>query len=202
MFEPSRWGDRRNVRVGILGGSFNPAHEGHVHVSREARRCLGLNEVWWLVSPQNPLKGRQDMAALENRLSSAHAIVADSWIKISALETHFGTSRTWSTIRRLRIHFPKVRFVWIMGADNLDQIPRWARWSKIFQSVHIAVFDRSPYSYSALFGKAARRFGHRRLRASHGSALWFQPNSKWIYQARHRHPASSTEIRRSQARAI
>jgi len=196
MFVPPRWGDRRNVRIGLLGGSFNPAHDGHVHISEEARRRFALDEVWWLVSPQNPLKPKSGMASMPERIAQARIAARFGWIKVTSIEAELGTTRTWMTLARLRVLFPKAGFIWLMGADNLEQIPKWARWSKIFQAAHVAVFDRSPYSYNALFGKAARRFGRFRLRATHGSAVWSKPGTRWVYEATRRHPASSTEIRR------
>ncbi len=198
IFAPSRWGDRRRTRVGILGGSFNPAHAGHLHISEDAYRRMGLDEVWWLISPQNPLKPTAGMGEFEARLQAASAIADHPWIKVTGIEQALGSNRTWATLRVLKKRFPKVRFVWLMGADNLSQIPKWRRWSNIFQSVHIAVFDRSPYSYKALFGQAARRFAHRRLTSAHASAVWSKKRPMWMYAAQRRHGASSTEIRRSQ----
>lgn len=196
MFKPSHWGDRRRMRIGLLGGSFNPAHEGHLHISAEAWKRLGLDQVWWLVSPQNPLKENHEVS-LTSRVSQAHAIAKPPWLQVVSLENNFGTVRTWQTLKILKTRFPNTRFVWLMGADNLVQIPNWARWPKIFQAVHVAVFDRSPYSHKALFGKAARRFSRQRLKASHVKALWTKKASKWVYLAFKRHATSSTEIRRS-----
>ncbi len=195
MFSPSPWGDRRRMRIGLLGGSFNPAHDGHLHISAEAHRRLGLNQVWWLVSPQNPLKSSKGMAALEKRLSQARAVASEPWIHVTDIERRLGVTLTWQTLTLLRQRFPKTDFVWLMGADNMVQIPRWVRWSKIFQLVHIAVFDRSPYSHDALSGQAARRFAHRRLRSSRPLALWQKTRSTWVYVAQRRHSASSTAIR-------
>lgn len=195
MFMPSKWGDRRNIKIGLLGGSFNPAHEGHVHISVDAKRRLGLSQVWWLVSPQNPLKATEGMAALPDRLSAAHSLALPPWIKVTDLEQGLGSDRTWKTLNLLRCRFPKAQFVWLMGADNLAQIPLWSQWSKIFKSVHIAVFDRSPYSHKALSGKASWRFAARRLRASRPIALWQKTKPSWVYVAQRQHSASSTAIR-------
>ena len=195
MFKPSSWGDRRRTRIGLLGGSFNPAHEGHIHISELARKHLGLSQVWWMVSPQNPLKDSNQTAPLNERLANACRFAEAPWIHITALEQDFGTSRTWQTLHILKQRFPNARFVWLMGADNLVQMPLWSRWSKIFQSVHIAVFDRSPYSYSAVLGKASRRFMCRRIQANRALALWSKRRPHWVYFALRRHGASSTEIR-------
>lgn len=195
MFMPSRWGDRRQIKIGLLGGSFNPAHAGHLHISLDAKRRLGLDQVWWLVSPQNPLKSVTGMATMAERLAGARSLGLPPWIKVTNVEQGLGSDRTWKTVQLLRCRFPKAQFVWLMGADNLAQIPHWARWSKIFQSVHVAVFDRSPYSYKALSGKASWRFASRRLHASRPIALWHKTEPSWVYVAQRRHRASSTAIR-------
>lgn len=195
MFAPSPWGDRRRARIGLLGGSFNPAHDGHVHVSVEAKRRLGLDQVWWLVSPQNPLKPVKNMVSLPDRLAQAESLDLPPWIEVTALEQAFGVNLTWQTLKILLTRFPNVEFVWLMGGDNLATIPKWSRWSKIFKMVHVAVFDRWPYSYSALSGQAAWRFTRRRVRSSRVSALWHKEHPSWVHVRQKRHRASSTEIR-------
>ncbi|MBM3560472.1 MAG: nicotinate-nicotinamide nucleotide adenylyltransferase, partial [Alphaproteobacteria bacterium] len=135
----------RGLRVGLLGGSFNPAHDGHRYVSTEALRRLGLDEVWWLVSPQNPLKPAAGMAPLAERLAGARAVARHPRIRITALEARLGTTWTIDTIVALGRRFPGTRFVWLMGADNLVQIPRWRDWSSIFNRIAIAVIARAPY---------------------------------------------------------
>lgn len=183
--------------MGLLGGSFNPAHAGHLHISQEAKRRLDLNQVWWMVSPQNPLKPRVGMDSLAARLEQAEALNLPNWIEVTALEQAFGVNRTWKTLQILQARFPKVEFVWLMGGDNLATIPKWSRWSKIFQTVHVAVFDRWPYSYTALSGQAACRFTRRRVRSSRASALWHKEHPSWVHVRQKRHRASSTEIRQS-----
>lgn len=195
MLEPHRWGDHRNIKIGLLGGSFNPAHAGHLHISADAQRRLGLDQVWWLVSPQNPLKPTEGMAALADRTAGAREVATVPWIKVTELEQTLNVDRTWGTLEVLGTRFPKARFVWLMGADNLAQIHRWTRWQEIFQMVHVAVFDRSPYSHKALSGKASWRFASRRLRASRPMALWQKKKPSWVYVAQRRHGASSTAIR-------
>lgn len=192
---PSRWGDSRRIKIGLLGGSFNPGHEGHLHISLEAKRRLGLDQVWWLVSPQNPLKSPKGMASLDDRVSAARSMGLPSWIKVTDIEHGLGSDRTWKTLGLLKCRFPKAQFVWLMGADNLAQIPAWSRWLRIFQTVHVAVFDRSPYSPKALSGKASWRFASRRLRASKPLALWQKTKPMWVYVSQRQHSASSSEIR-------
>jgi nicotinate-nucleotide adenylyltransferase len=197
---PPPFGDRRRRRVGILGGSFNPAHEGHLHISREALKRLGLHQVWWLVSPQNPLKPTRGMATLDTRLAAAKdAAHGDRGIVVSALEQRLGETRTALTLKALTRRYPALRFVWLMGADNLAQMPRWWRWTRIFHTARVAVFDRNPYSYGALAGAAARRFVQARTRRP--SSIWFRLPPSWTYVAIRRHPASATALRGARQKA-
>lgn len=192
------FGDRRARRIGLLGGSFNPAHAGHLHISREAIKRLGLDQVWWLVSPQNPLKPVSGMAPLAARVAGAAAVAQDPRIVAGDLETRLGTVKTAKVVATLRRRFPRMSFVWLMGADNLEQFPRWWRWARIFREVRVAVLDRSPYSYRALAGAAAGRF--RRARVKPTRALWRCAPPAWSYLAIRRHTASGTAIRRSATR--
>lgn len=190
------FGDRRRLRVGLLGGSFNPAHDGHLHVSREALKRLRLDQVWWLVSPQNPLKNRSEMAPLAARLATARAIAAaHPHIRVTDIERRLGTTRSALTLEALVARYPGLRFVWLMGADNLAQIPRWWHWPRIFTTVRVAVFDRSPYSYSARAGAAASRFAQ--VRTQSPATVWARPVPTWSYVTIRRHPASATALRAS-----
>jgi nicotinate-nucleotide adenylyltransferase len=151
-------------RVGLLGGSFNPAHRGHRRISLAAMRALALDEVWWLVSPGNPLKaGASDMAPLPARLASARAMARRAPIRATAIEERLGTRYTADTLAALRRRYPKVRFVWLMGADNLGQFHRWRDWRGIARTVPIAVIARPSYNERALAAPAMgwlRRFRH------------------------------------------
>jgi len=187
------FGDRQQRRIGLLGGSFNPAHAGHVHISREATKRLGLDCVWWLVSPQNPLKPKHGMAPHAQRLAQAKLMAADPKIVVGDMETSLGSTRTAQVITALQRRFPNIKFVWLMGADNLEQIPRWWHWTQIFQRVCVAVLDRSPYAYRALSGVAAQRFRHRRTKPSR--ALLNRTAPAWSYLAIRRHAASGTALR-------
>ena len=144
----------RHRRIGLLGGSFNPAHRGHLHLSLTALQRLDLDEVWWLVSPQNPLKPVAGMAPFAARLDQARQVAAGhKRIRVTDLENRLGGSHyTADTLKALRRRFPRLRFVWLMGGDNLVQIRHWERWAEIFRTVPIAVFDRPSYS-----AKGARR---------------------------------------------
>ncbi|MEL0144019.1 MAG: nicotinate-nucleotide adenylyltransferase, partial [Alphaproteobacteria bacterium] len=123
-----------NRRIGLLGGSFNPAHDGHRYISVEALKRLGLDEVWWLVSPQNPLKPESGMAPFAQRLEYARQIVRHPRIRVSAIEAEMGTRYTANTLESLVQLYPAAKFVWLMGADNLVQISAWRDWSKIFHT--------------------------------------------------------------------
>ncbi len=197
---PNPWGDRRRRRIGLLGGSFNPAHEGHRHISLSALRRLGLDEVWWLVSPQNPLKPLAGMAAQDERITTAEGVVAGHpQIRVTGIEARLGTRYTADTLALLARRFPRARFVWLMGADNLRQIPQWDRWRAIFRTVAVAVFDRSPYSYKSLAGKAARRFSRCRLPERGTRLLTERTPPAWAFLHLRRHPASATAIRQGRA---
>lgn len=147
------------LTIGLLGGSFNPAHDGHWAMSLYALKHLKLDQVWWLVSPQNPLKSEADMAALATRVTHAQAFAHHPRLLVTALETPLGTRYTAETLRALKRRFPRTRFVWLMGADNLRQIPRWQDWDDIFRLVPLAVFRRPGYPAGVGLGKAALRFG-------------------------------------------
>ena len=153
--------------TGLLGGSFNPAHGGHRRISLFAIAALGLDEVWWLVSPGNPLKPREDMAPLAARLGSAQAMARRAPIVATAIEREFGTRYTVDTLRALKRRFPSRRFVWIMGADNLAQFHRWKDWRQIARLMPIAVIARPGYDGAALAGPAMawlRRYRRRPTR--------------------------------------
>lgn len=183
------------MTVGLLGGSFNPAHAGHRHISLMALKLLGLDQVWWMVSPQNPLKSTQGMAPLELRLRQARKISNHPRIIPCAPEAKFGTTYTVETIDKLKTRFPNIRFVWLMGADNFDQVIRWRNWQKLFKSVPIAIFDRPQYALRALSGKAARRFSRARLAQSAARSLARKQPPAWVFLHIRRNPLSATALR-------
>ena len=187
----------RNRRIGLLGGSFNPAHDGHLYISLEAVKRLNLDEVWWLVSPQNPLKPELGMASFTRRLSHARLVAQHPSIHVSTLETKMGTIYTADTLQMLKQRYPTARFVWLMGADNLVQIPNWLDWSKIFHTVPIAVFARGSYDSGALSGRAAQRFRSARFPASAAGVLADAAPPAWVYLRVRAHPAASTQLRQA-----
>lgn len=187
------------LRVGLLGGSFNPAHEGHRTISIEALRRLRLDRIWWLVSPQNPLKPRAGMAPLAQRLATAREVARHPRIQVLDLEQKFGTGYTVDLIRRLR-QWTGYHFVMLLGADNLGQLPRWRHWGELVRSVGIAVAERQPYSYPSLVGAAASRLAMARLPPERAPEVAMRAAPAWTFLRMRPHPASSTEIRRQRAR--
>jgi nicotinate-nucleotide adenylyltransferase len=186
----------RGRRIGLLGGSFNPAHGGHLHISRLALQRLGLDEVWWLVSPQNPLKPVAGMAPFADRFGQAAAMAAgERRIKVSDIEAALGSTYTSDTLKALRRRFPRTRFVWLMGGDNLAQLPYWKQWQDIFRTVPIAVFARPRASSKALAGKPARRFARWRLPPASARRLAAMPPPAWVFFHTRLDPRSATRIR-------
>jgi nicotinate (nicotinamide) nucleotide adenylyltransferase/ribosome silencing factor RsfS/YbeB/iojap len=186
-------------RIGLLGGSFNPAHGGHLHVSRVALQRLDLDEVWWLVSPQNPLKPVKGMAPFGKRLAGAEAFAkGHPRIKVSAIEASLATSYTADTVAALGHRFPHTRFVWLMGGDNLAQLPRWKRWVELMESVPVAVLDRPQTSQRALAGKAAQRFARARVTAEAARDLAEMKAPAWVFFHTRLDPRSATEVRKRQ----
>jgi nicotinate-nucleotide adenylyltransferase len=188
-------GDRRRVRIGLLGGSFNPAHEGHRHVAERALAALGLDRVWLLVSPGNPLKPARGMAPFAERLSSARRIADGRRIVATGIEARLGTRYTADTLALLRQRFPRARFVLLLGADNLQQLPRWRRWREVARGTPIAVVPRPGATRRALAGRAARTLERHRRRPA--ALLHEAPgtHAPWCLIPAPEHPASATAIR-------
>ncbi len=183
--------------VGLLGGSFNPAHAGHRHISVEALRRLGLDEVWWLVSPQNPLKAADGMAPLAARLASAAVAANHRRIHVTDLELHLGTRFAVDTVAALQRRYPGVRFIWLMGADNLVQFHHWSRWRGLASRVPIAVLARPGYMERALAAPAMAWFGRRR-HAARAARRWREWRLPAIVVLDIRmSPLSATAIRRA-----
>ncbi len=186
------------MRIGLLGGSFNPAHAGHRHVIELARRRLGLQQVWLLVSPGNPLKPQHGMAPFEQRLASARGIADGRRVIATAIEAVFGTRYTIDTLRRLLRQFPCARFVWLMGADIMSELPRWRRWLEFVQRVPLAVLPRPGYNYRGLASLAAHRLGRARRRMLSAAMLAELPPPAWVFLCVPQSAASATAIRASE----
>jgi nicotinate-nucleotide adenylyltransferase len=182
-------------RIGLLGGSFNPAHEGHLHISREAMKRLQLDRVWWLVSPHNPLKPAADLAPFAKRLAGAVHLAEGAPIDVLDFEEVRGLKFTVDTLSALRRAYPRVRFVWLMGADCLAEFPAWKDWQRIFEAVPIAVFARPGYSMRALSGMAAGRFRRFRVPAAKAEGLSERKAPAWTFLEGLQVEASATAIR-------
>jgi nicotinate-nucleotide adenylyltransferase len=186
------------LSIGLLGGSFNPAHDGHVHASELALKQLRLDRVWWLVSPQNPLKPVAGMASLETRLRSARQLARHPRITVTDLESTLGTRFTVDTLKGLKRRFPLVQFVWLIGSDNLLQMPRWRAWKDIFATVPVAVIARPGSVLAARCGPAATRFRRAYVRAN--SHLSVMPPPIWTMLDGKRSGASATFLREQASR--
>jgi len=186
---------RPGMRVGLLGGSFNPAHEGHAHVARTALARLGLDRVIWLVSPQNPLKAGQAPADLARRMAGVRRIASGPRMVVSDLEARLGSRYTLDLVRTLRRRYPAVRFVWLMGADNLATFHRWRGWQEIMRLVPVCVVARPGWELLGRTAPAARRFAWARLPASEARRLPQTAPPAWIYLTAPLNFASSTAIR-------
>ena len=183
-------------RIGLLGGSFNPAHAGHLHISRVALERLKLDEVWWMVSPQNPLKATAGMAPFAERMARAKAFAAvEPRIVVSDIERQLETRYTIDTLEALRARFADFRFVFLMGADNFIQLPRWRAWTAILRTVPIAIFPRPSYSHRALTSRAAKRFARFQVPDMGAHRLADQRAPAWVFIRAAPDASSATRIR-------
>jgi len=182
-------------RIGLLGGSFNPAHEGHRHISLLALKRLRLDEVWWMVTPQNPLKKAGETAPFEERMRAAALVARHRRIRVTDIERRFGTQHTADTLCLLLPRFPKCRFVWLMGADNLQQLTEWKDWRRIFRLVPIAVFSRPPYSKASLMARSARVFAEARVAEPLARSIVTMQPPAWVFLHTPPHAGSATRIR-------
>lgn len=185
---------RAGMTVGLLGGSFDPAHAGHVHLTHVALTRFALDRVIWLVSPANPLKSRGP-APLDKRMAEARNLMQDSRVQISDFEAQIGTRFTAETIDALQAAYPGVRFVWLMGADNLQQFDRWERWEDILNAVPLGILARPGFRQAGLHSRMARQYRHQRLPAAASQLLAQETAPKWCFVNMPMMPVSSSEIR-------
>ncbi|MBE2275541.1 MAG: nicotinate-nucleotide adenylyltransferase [Rhodobacteraceae bacterium] len=183
---------RPGMVIGLLGGSFDPAHEGHVHITREALKRMRLDRVWWLVSPGNPLKARQP-APMADRIARARALMRDPRVVVTDLEARLHTRYTADTIARLQALYPGVTFVWLMGADNLAQFHRWDRWREIMARVPVGVLARPGAGLAARRSVAAQVFAGNRV--GRGETLGRRKPPAWVFVNVPMNAASSSAIR-------
>jgi nicotinate-nucleotide adenylyltransferase len=188
----------RNMCIGLLGGSFNPAHEAHREISLTALKRLGLDRVWWLVAPGNPLKDPSKLASLESRVEAARKTARHPRIEVTGFAG--GSAYTVDLLAALKRRFPGVNFVWLMGADNLAQIHRWRAWEEIFAAVPIAVLDRPGLRLKARASKAAQRFALYQVDESDAGGLARLEPPAWTILSHRLSGLSSTALRAKKAK--
>ncbi len=184
------------MRIGLFGGSFNPPHAGHVHVAETALRRLRLDRLWVLVTPGNPLKEKAGLPTLAARIAAARRLMDDPRIVVTGFEAAFGSPYTWKTVERLAATRPGVRFVWVMGADNLAGFHRWQAWRRIAATVPMAIVDRPEATMAVLSSPAARTLVAARIAEGRASALASRPAPAWVFLEGPRNALSSTDLRR------
>ena len=182
-------------RIGLLGGSFNPPHAGHRLISQIALRRLGLDCVWWIVTPGNPLKKHDGLAPLRDRLAQCRTLKRDSHIRVTAFETGLASQFTAGTLAFLHMRNPGVRFVWLMGADCLVQFHRWQHWRDIFETLPIAVIDRPGLHMKSLASPAARTFRSRQWPEQKARRMLTANTPAWTFLTGPLSPFSSAAIR-------
>ena len=182
-------------RVGLFGGSFNPPHAAHLLNSEIAMRRLGLDAVWWLVTPGNPLKARGDLAPLDERIAACRALVGHRRINVTGFEAELSSTFTAATLAYLRRRHPDVHFVWIMGSDCLAQFHRWRNWRDILSAMPVAVVNRPGSHFNALASPAASAFGDHRLPETYAKLLPVLRAPAWTFLTGPQLPHSSTAIR-------
>lgn len=185
------------MRIGLLGGSFNPPHHGHALVTHIALVRLGLDRVWWLVTPGNPLKSQADLAALQARVEAARRLVAGPRVAVTDIEAHIGARYTYDTLALITRRAKGVRFVWIMGADNLSQFHLWRHWRAIADLVPIVVIDRPGSTLRAMLSRAAVALGPWRVPEAEASRLAERRPPAFLFLHGPRSELSSTVLRRS-----
>jgi nicotinate-nucleotide adenylyltransferase len=183
------------LRIGLLGGSFNPPHEGHREASLLALRRMRLDRIWWLVSAANPLKDRRELAPLAERVEAARKVSRHPRIVVTAFEAAIGSTYTFETISYLKRRCQGVYFVWLMGADNFRLFDRWQRWRDIARLVAIAIIDRPGSTLTALHGRAAEALAPYRLDETDGARLAMAAPPAFIFLHGPRSPMSSTKLR-------
>ncbi len=184
------------MKIGLFGGSFNPPHEAHRAASLLALKKLGLDRVWWLVTPGNPLKNNARLPPLDQRIKAARKLAASPRIDVTGVEAELGTKYTFDTVTRLQQRRPGVDFVFIVGADNLAHFHRWERWRSLLRAVPLAVIDRPEYELSSLAAPAAVAFASSRVAESRAQSLARQQAPAWTFLRGLKSELSSTALRK------
>ena len=194
--------DCRDMAIGLFGGSFNPAHAGHLHVASTSLKALGLDQVWWMASPQNPLKPKQP--TYESRVKTIETLGIPPNMVISHMEIDFGTQYTVDMLRRAQQRWPGARFVFLMGADNFLQLPRWKDWRTILSLVPVAVISRPGGGNAAIrarLGQAARLYADYRIPEERSHTLAMRDAPAWCYLTTPLNSLSSSAIRAARSKA-
>ena len=192
---------RANQSIGLFGGSFNPAHDGHLHVAKTAMATLGLDEIWWMVSPQNPLKPKQP--SYDSRVATVEALNLPPGMRVSHMEREFGTQYTVDTLTKARQRWPQAHFVFLMGADNFLQLPKWKEWHVIMNLVPIAVIARPGKNNTAIrarLGRAARHYRNARIPEQRAHTLKHHTAPAWTFLTTPLNSQSSSAIRAARAK--
>ena len=187
-------------KIGLLGGSFNPAHHGHLSISKIALRRLGLNQIWWIVSPRNPLKEYDFLYDFEERVFSARKIINTNNISISKLELNAQIKYTIGTLEYLRARYHSSRFVWIMGADNLNRFHLWREWEKIIRLMPIAIIDRPSSSLNVTSSVFANKYRAYRIDEADSSQLIYYKKPAWVFMHTKLNYQSSSQLRNSEVK--
>jgi nicotinate-nucleotide adenylyltransferase len=186
----------RGQRIGLFGGSFNPAHRGHMMVALYALKRLRLDFVWWLVSPQNPLKDTKETGEYAGRLAYTRRIAKHPRFVVTDLEKQIASRNTAKTLRELANAMGQAHFVWIMGADSFGDLDRWRNWTKIAGTLPLAILARPGYSMRALGGQAANRYNKYRVPNEQANVLAKRQAPAWVFISMPLRKESSTAIRR------
>ena len=190
------------MRIGLLGGSFNPAHDAHRAISLTALKRLGLDQVWWLVTPGNPLKDTSKLPALAERVAAADTVARHPRIKVTGFDGGSGSGYTIDLLKALKQRFPSVCFVWLMGADNLAQFHRWKAWPEIFATMPIAVLDRPGFRLKARAAPAAQRFAPYYVDESDAAGLARLDPPAWTILSHRLSGLSSTALRETVLKSV
>ncbi len=181
--------------IGLLGGSFDPPHKGHLYISLEAKKILKLDEIWWLVTPQNALKVYEP-APYEDRIKNCYKITKGQPIKVTGIEKKIDSTYSYESIKYIQNHYKNIKFFWLMGADNLIDFHRWQHWKAIFQDISIVVFKRHGYNNKALNSKTAKTFSQFRKKINSIDQVVFSELPSWVWIDNKEVKISSTEIRK------
>lgn len=183
------------MRIGLFGGSFNPPHEGHIHVMDVALQRLGLDRLWVLATPGNPLKSASGLPPLAERIAAVRAMVDNPRVVVTGMEASLGSRFSWKTVERLTRRFPRTRFVWVMGGDNLTNFHRWQAWWRLANAVPMAIIDRPGATVTGVHSRAAGALDFARLPEPMALALAERRAPAWVYLHAPRVALSSTELR-------